>query len=490
MLEYLAKVWRRFLVSYALVPALIFIGFGGYAIWKQDLVFPMLFSFAVGALLVVGFLLLSKKGKGESVDAKYEDMPNIETSSEWTEKELEIWEKSKLKIDAYVDTPFDIPRTKEDIVDLVDFIAREATGDKKRGYLSFTTPEVLLMLEEVSRRYRIYLDENVPLVNSLKISRLKMAYDHKDKAKMAWNMYRVFRLTSPAGIASEIRGILTEGIADEMTESAFASLRRVFFQEIASVAIDLYAGRFVLVKNELSDVAKSDLDKIKDIKDCKEPIRVTIVGQTSAGKSTLKNSIFGDLKSEVGVLATTDRDIVSQINLNGSEFHVIDTVGYNHEKDTLSDTLNRIQNSDIVIWCLKSNQPSKKPDTDLATEIEAYYVKNYRKVKPAFIFALTHSDQVEFGVHDELYSYALNLLSERLSLPKYNIVLTDNSGAGIGDIYKVIQDETEHAMASRMNRKRLDNSNKSVIHDVKSEIKRAKTLAGKIKEVVSSEESK
>lgn len=476
MMKYLKGIWTRFLVSYALMPAILFLGFGLYSIWKQELLFPMLLSFAVAALFTVVVLVIVRKGKPEA-SSKIDDMPNIEVSSEWTEKEREVWDKAMIKIDAFVDTPFDLTSTKEDIIELVDFIARESTGDRKRGYLSFTTPEALLMLEEVSKRYRLYLDNNVPLVSSLKISRLKMAYDHKDKAKFAWNLYRVFRLTTPTGIASEVRGILTEGIADEMTDSAIVSLRRVFFQEIASVAIDLYGGRFVLLSNDLTAEAKKDLDRIKEAEECNEPIRITIVGQTSAGKSTLKNALFGELKSEVGALATTEDDIVSKINLNNNEFHVIDTVGFNSDMSGVRATLDRIKDSDLVIWCLKSNQPSKNPDANLATEIEAYYAKNYKKVKPVFVFALTHSDLIDEEDKGEVSIYNSEIVSTRLSLPRYNMVSTGMKGEGIDDIYSVIQNETKNALASRMNRKRLRASKSNVIKTVKSDIDRAKNLA-------------
>ncbi|TOJ24118.1 hypothetical protein CGI42_28630, partial [Vibrio parahaemolyticus] len=70
------------------------------------------------------------------------------------------------------------------------------------------------MLEEVSKKYREHLLENIPFVDSVKVSTLKTCYDHKDTANILWNIYRAYRVTTPTGLISELRGMITSEIYD------------------------------------------------------------------------------------------------------------------------------------------------------------------------------------------------------------------------------------------------------------------------------------
>ena len=77
---------------------------------------------------------------------------------------------------------------------------------------------------------------------------------------------------------------MTKGFVDDMQLKA----KEALLDEVAAVAIDLYSGRFSLEEDDLQVSNASESDE-EHFAVALEPIRIVIVGQIGAGKSSIVN---------------------------------------------------------------------------------------------------------------------------------------------------------------------------------------------------------
>ena len=92
----------------------------------------------------------------------------------------------------------------------------------------------------------------------------------------------------------------------------------------------------------------------------KEGIRVVIVGEPNAGKSSLLNNLAGQSRAIVTEIAGTTRDTLKeQVSIDGLPLHIIDTAGLHDSADIvelegIKRAWQEIENSDLVLLLVDS----------------------------------------------------------------------------------------------------------------------------------------
>jgi predicted GTPase len=287
----------------------------------------------------------------------------------------------------------------------MDIFTETAQHFEKQAF-EFTITEVLVLLEEVSRRYRLVLSEHLPhtLLSNITFYHVKRIHelhrDYGDTAKTTlktagWAFRSIRLMLNPVNaIIAETKGKIQGAITEELGDKLIFNLKRALLQEVASVCIDLYSGRFTTQTPQTSRVSQQDETRLAHHL---EPLRVVIVGQISSGKSSLVNALLQDTLAEVDLLPSTDRITAYQLGIEGeASLRLIDMKGLSHDNQVLDETLSEITQADLVIWVLKANQSARTLDRQLKEKIEQFYQakENISRKQPTIIGVLTHIDQL------------------------------------------------------------------------------------------------
>jgi predicted GTPase len=398
--------WGIAVVS-AVLPVLVMIVFALFLAIKYDYILLLSLIIAFSTLLISVPLFViacnNKKKEGDvTLNTAQVSDALVARSQQWSQNEVIIWEKTKLKSQQLLLEKNEWSELDQVGLDILAFVANEF-GKKA---LDFSIPEGLQLVGEISRRYKNVIQAHIPGVEMLKVSYLKEGYAVYEQygelggkaLKIAiWANYAKNLYLNPAKFAADLikdqsTSSMTKGLVDNMQSQA----KQALLDEIASVAIDLYSGRFSF---EEEDVAASSIVAKDETRFALalEPIRIVFVGQTSAGKSSIINLIKEQLVAEVDVLPSTDTATVYEAVLNDIPIRVIDLQGLDGDASTQQAMLDEMTQADLIMWVLKANQPARALDKTLKTAFDAYYAsnKNISRKKAALIGVVNQVDKLK-----------------------------------------------------------------------------------------------
>ena len=399
--------WLIFMIS-ALLPVLTIMGFGFFLAFKYDYILELSVAITVSTLLVtVPLFFLSRTTRKAETDAPYEALPPIKdglvkTSSDWSQAELVIWDHSRAYTREQLKAGIEWGALHQSGLEVLELVAQKF-GKKT---LDFSIPEGLKLFEEVSRRYKLVVKDNIPGIEYIKISHIKAGYKAYEKygavgqkaikaaiwANHAKNLYY-----NPLKVVSDLAkeqatASMTSGFVDDMQLKA----KEALLDEVAAVAIDLYSGRFSFEDEDIQLSNASVSDEVNAALDL-VPIRIVIVGQTGAGKSSIINLLKEELVAEVDALPSTQNSTVYSALLDDIEVNVVDLRGLDGNSDTEEQMLNEMTQADVILWVLKANQSARDLDKKLNDRLTLFYAdpKHISYKKPMVIALVNQVDKLK-----------------------------------------------------------------------------------------------
>ncbi|WP_372881634.1 GTPase family protein [Psychromonas sp.] len=481
------------------LPVLVLCGFGAYAITQYG--YTLHFAIALVSTFFIFYipvLILRRKAKAKIAALQIAKDSWVVASSDWSDAEKNIWQRLTQKIETQLAQDDSWEGLKKHGVEIAHCTAQEFS----RGDFQFSLVDGLKLLEEVSRRYRSILKENVPFIETINLSHLKFAYENQDKiasakqaAELLNNAYRAYQLINPqAALLKEIRNKLLGDIAGDIGVKLQRKMKIAFLKEVAAVSIDLYSGRFSFAD---SDLKKSTI-AVED-ETCQpealEPLRIVVIGQTCAGKSSLINIIKGALAAEVSALPSTSKVNVYSCSMADVEMlNLVDLPGIDGNDKTTKLILKHVTNADMVLWVLKANQSSRQLDLQFMRTLEAFYAHkdNLHRKKPIITgilnqvdklpplaewsppYNLTHPDSAKVMTINKAIEYNQKLLNFGTIIP--TSFSRDLQTWGLESLKQLIINNVDQSINVQRNRQRLESGSNSASKQLKRAYQGGKAL--------------
>ena len=325
---------------------------------------------------------------------------------DWSAQERAVYARAQAHIAARLPAPLPWPELPAEALAVVELVAADLS-EGKRSALDFTLPEALLLIDRVSLRYREFLRRHVPFSDQLSVRALYWLWRRQDQALAAWETgflaWRGVRLVlNPAvGLMREIERAITAGLHDRLSDHFMRDAQAILMEEAAQAAVDLYSGRLRFTDAELARISPAaDLRDRERLARPDEPLRVMVVGQVSAGKSTLINALLGDDAAETDMAATTAAVSVHAGEIDGVPCKLIDTPGLDGglDGDTAPEALiEDLAEADLILWVLRANRPARALDKALHQRLAAHFAARPARRAPRIIHVASAADTLMTG---------------------------------------------------------------------------------------------
>lgn len=420
-----------------------------------------LFSAASG--LFYKYLFRTKRSAKVDISEEFEPS----NKKAWGPQEEVIWQDAKAEAIRRIDLAPDLMDVlQRHPLAMADFIADKYNG---RSKLEINPLEALILVEEVSRRYRLLLQERFPYIEEITLKRADQMYRvyNSDtfqslKKYSPWVLHAYQALTNPAGKAIEtVFGDVKGELLEQSINTLQLKLKQLFLFECIEVLMDLYSGRFLISNDSLGHSAELTQDE-DTLGEALEPLRIVVIGQVSSGKSTLVNRLCGEIVAEADMLPTTDKRTVYEISLpSGVEIRLCDLPGIDNNTKITEQLFNEVVTSDLVIWCLKATQSAKSLDHQLSQRLDAYFAdpKNVSVKPPKKLGVVTHADLLEKYAAEnglqpgEVINQASEFNSNLVSVDAIE-ALSQDDDAALTRIQSLIEIYLEESLQVQLNRRR------------------------------------
>ncbi|PWE29544.1 GTPase [Pararhodobacter marinus] len=356
----------------------------GYLLW-----------FALGtALFYAGFrgaVFVARwrtRAAGERVPREVE---GPKPDPEWTEAEKAAFARARARIDRRLSEPIPWATLPAEALSVVEEVATDLS-DGRRSALDFTLPEALMLVDQVALRYRAFLLEHVPYSDKLSVRTMHWLWRKQDAALSAWETgflaWRGVRLVmNPAvGLLREAERVLATGLQDRLTDKFRRDAQAILLEESAQAAIDLYSGRLKVSEQDLTRLGARVT--VPDARP-EGAVQIVIVGQTSAGKSTLLNALLEEDSAETDAAPTTE---AASGHMTESGVRLIDTPGLDGTDRMARAIAAQMVAADLVIWVHRANRPGRAADTALQAAFDAAMTRDPARRHPPVIHVANAAD--------------------------------------------------------------------------------------------------
>lgn len=324
--------------------------------------------------------------------------PQLAHDPDWSETERAAYVAACARIEKRLKQPFDWEDTAAEALAVVEHVAAEMSGGK-RGALDFTVPEALLLIDRVALRYRDFLRSHVPFSDQLSVKALYWLWQRQDTARAAWETgYLAWRgvrmaLNPAVGVLREVERAITAGLQGRLGQHVLRDTQVILLEEVAQAAVELYSGRLKFSDAELFEIRLgSELRDQQRLARPDDPVRILVVGQISAGKSTLINALLGDPAAETDMAATTAQLSAHETEFDGTPCRLVDTAGLDGSEQMTKTLAAEMADADLILWVLRASRPSRAPDHALQAAFDARLASQPARRAPPMVLVASAAD--------------------------------------------------------------------------------------------------
>jgi uncharacterized protein len=400
--EFTRRYWPEVLLTVTVVvPWLSLLALGIVWLWQGGHVWRWAIATAALSLLAWPLSRIVRRRANKEARVALGDI--AEPSHGWTTVERDAWDEVHKIADATEPFAFtEFEPFLSSAKTTIDAVARHFHPHAHTAWAQFSLPEALLLSERLARDLRHKALEVIPGVRAIKLSHLLWVQRQSDQygetAQAGWRvgfgLWRMARaLLHPLQAAGqETSGLFVEKTATVLSYRLRANATRLFVLEVGRAAIDLYSGRLALSDAEMRAARERDMSVAAEPA---APVRIVLMGQVSAGKSSLVNALAQEIRCAVGPVPTTSEATEYRLSAEGHPpVTVVDMPGLVESTERASGLLAQAARADLMIWVASATQPARAIDRKSLDEFRAWVNSELARRAPAVILALTHIDEL------------------------------------------------------------------------------------------------
>ena len=305
--------------------------------------------------------------------------------------------------------------------EMLERIAAHYNPDKREPLLAIPVPLLFRALEETAHDLA-QATAMLPLAHRITIGDAVRGYRLHQKILPAYNVYRLLYPLLNWHNALFQR-LVTDRLFDLTKQTLNQWLLKWYVDRVGYHAIELYSGKLLLTRQfDLSapPLLAETAEKLALSQTVTaEPLRILILGQLKAGKSSLVNALFGTTPAATDVLPMTARVtsyVLDRPDLGGTTI-ISDMGGYedpNVPRERLEAALAEAQRADLLLLVISAVNAAREPDRHLLSQLRDQFATQPALRPPPVVVVLTHIDV---------------LRPHREWTPPYNIVSPDSTKA-------------------------------------------------------------
>ena len=336
-------------------------------------------------------------------------LPRVEPELKWPPVGQQAW--AKVEAVAVRSEGLDLPLNRPDalwqvVQEVLHTVAAHYHPNVEEAWLEIPVPYVMRIVELVAKDLREITSGYVPGAHILTVNDWRRLWRLASWANRSYVWYRIisFVMNSPAAIVRELRDFYMT----KLTDSSAVELKRwaVGFcvRRAGYYAIQMYGGYLVLddVKFSPFVTRRSKTDDRKDSDRqrhlAEEPLRILVVGQVKAGKSSLINAMFGEHRAATDVVPRTQFVEPYLLEREGIQRAIIlDTAGYDDTSgpaDGFDQLRKHLLSCDLALMVCSAQSAARNADRRLLDAMRTFYQREPERRMPALVVVLTKVDRL------------------------------------------------------------------------------------------------
>lgn len=287
----------------------------------------------------------------------------------------------------------------------LELVARQFHPGTEKPLLELTVPHALLIIERASRELRIEISEHIPLSHQLTLGDIARVQRWRIFASRLETAYRLGRaaLDPSSVLFSEFRREMGNRIMGYGAERVQLWLLQEYVRKVGFYAIELYSGRLLLEEGDptRAETASTRKDakvagRIAAIAAQPEPLRIVVLGRTNAGKSSLINALFGELKAPADALPDTTQSILPYRleREHQTAALVFDTPGCDSQLLPEKALKATVLSADLLLWVTAANKPDRGDEQRVLRQVRHWLHQQSHRRPPPMVVVMSHIDQL------------------------------------------------------------------------------------------------
>jgi hypothetical protein len=380
-----------------LLPQAVLVALGSVWLWQQG----WLWAWIVGALVLTGagaWLARNLRGRKPEVLV-------VAPDAAWPPVARAAWDDVEAvarRVETTDALPSDWDAARALLGEVLTTVARRYHPDRERPELEAPAEDVALLVERVASDLRQVIGERVPGAHLFTLGDMVRLADWAKWSRRAWTGYRLarFGFNPLAALFSEARDQAAQWFLNASGDELRRWATGYAVRRAGLYAIEMY-GRVRLPEPEKLSATRTaatrrDAERLAERGEelSVEPVRLLLVGQTKAGKSSLVNALAGALEAPVDALPCTVGTTPYRLGRTGElELMVVDTAGYGGgDKAAIATVLKESEATDLIVVVLSAVAADRAADRRMLDDLRTRHLERAERRSPGLVVALTHVD--------------------------------------------------------------------------------------------------